>query len=288
MEIDGKTEKVGLIGHPVSHSFSPVMHNAAFEFLKMNYVYTAFDVKPESIREAVQGLSALGFKGVNVTVPHKESVIPFMDSLSDEAKIIGAVNTIKFSDEEIKGYNTDAYGFSAAIEKAFSIKLEGKKIFVIGAGGGAKAVATQSAIDGAKKITVTDISEGKAEQLTNNIRKNISSVQIEAVKTESREMKNAVEDADIIINATPLGMKDKDPIPIDTNLIGKGQKLFDLIYNPKETKLMKEAQMKGCEVSNGLMMLLYQGMKSFEIWTGIRPPEEVMKKKLESRVFGGK
>jgi len=285
MKIDGKTEKVGLLGYPVSHSFSPPMHNAAFSFFKMNYVYTAFNVNPANIKDAVRGLSALGFIGVNVTVPHKEAVIPFIDILSEEARTIGAVNTIKIVDGRYEGYNTDAYGFSAAIKKAFSTKLSGKKIFVIGAGGGAKAVVTRCAVEGAQKVVVTDIAPEKAKDLILHISDNLDDACAQYVKAGSEEMKEALSEANIVVNATPLGMKKDDPLPVDASLFKKGQKVFDLIYNPLKTKLMTEGEKRGCIVSNGLMMLLYQGMKSFEIWTGKKPPEDVMRRELERRVF---
>lgn len=286
MGIDGKTKKVGLIGHPVGHSFSPLMHNAAFEFLKMNYVYVAFDVNPEFVEDSVHGLSALGFRGVNVTVPHKEAVMPFMDILSEEARTIGAVNTINFAGGRFEGHNTDSYGFSAAVEKAFSVNLSGKNIFVIGAGGGARAVVTRCAVEGAAKIVVADLLPGKAGSLAAHVQDNIDGASVESVSIGNGKMKKALSMSDIIVNATPLGMKNDDCIPVDPMLLEKGQKVFDLVYNPRETKLMREAGERGCKVSNGLTMLLYQGMKSFEIWTGIVPPEDVMKNELERKVFG--
>lgn len=272
MKIDAKTKLVALLGHPVGHSFSPLMHNAAFEKLGLNYRYVAFDVKPDNLKEAIAGVRALGLVGVNVTVPHKENVIQYLDAVSSEASFIGAVNTVVNDNGSLKGYNTDGRGFMRSLEEE-GISVEGSKILICGSGGAARAIGYYLS-EKASQVSLFDVVREKAEALSEALSKrgNVACV---------KSVAEALGKADIIINATPLGLKEDDPLPFDLSAVGPDKIVGDLIY--RETPLLKEAASKGCKVFNGLGMLIWQGALAFELWTGEPPPYEIMRKTLESK-----
>lgn len=266
MKISGKTKVVGLFGYPVEHSLSPAMHNAAFEHLNLDYCYVTFSVRPELLEHAVKGIGALNLRGVNVTVPHKEKVIPFLDRVNEEASFIGAVNTILNSDGALVGFNTDGRGFMESLAEA-GIALSGKTVLVIGAGGACRAISYYLS-QKAASLLIFDIDGNKVSGLVGDlsaIRSNVS----RAWNLES------LHGADIVINASPLGMKDNDPPPLNLSLITGKITVCDLIY--KETPLLRAASEKGCKTMNGLGMLLHQGVLAFEIWTGIKPPVKIMR-----------
>lgn len=266
MKISGKTGIVALLGFPVGHSLSPAMHNAAFEHLGLDFCYVAFPVAPELLQDAVRAVRALGLRGVNVTVPHKEKVISFLDEVSEEASFIGAVNTILNSNGVLKGYNTDGRGFMESLSEA-GISAEGKRVLIIGAGGACRAVSYYLS-EAAHTLQIYDIDNDKVEGLVRDltrIRSNVSRL----------GSLDSLDGIDILINATPLGLKDTDPSPVDISLITGNITVCDLIY--KETDLLRTASLKGCRTLNGLGMLLYQGLLAFEIWTGIRPPVDIMR-----------
>jgi len=272
MNISGKTKVTGLFGYPVEHSLSPAMHNAAFEYLKLDYCYVTFSVRPDMLKDAVQAIRALGLKGVNVTVPHKENVIPFLDEISEEASFIGAVNTIKNDDGKLTGYNTDGRGFMQSLSDA-GIDARDKKIIIVGAGGASRAIGYYLCKE-ASEVHLFDVDDKKADSLKEHLNKlkgNVSLADAKSVKN-----KDFFSGIDIIINATPLGLKMDDPMPVDISLIDKSHVVCDLIY--KETPLLREASMIGCKTMDGLGMLLWQGVFAFEVWTGIMPPVDVMKK----------
>ncbi|MDH5202021.1 MAG: shikimate dehydrogenase [Nitrospirota bacterium] len=271
MKLSGKTKITGLFGYPVEHTLSPAMHNAAFDELGIDYCYVAFPVHPDSLKDAVRSIRALNLSGVNITIPHKEKVIPFLDKVDEEASFIGAVNTIVNSQGKLVGYNTDGRGFIQSLSES-GISLEGKIVLVLGAGGASRAISyylCQKAVE----LIVCDIDRGKTENLIQDLKKirdNISSVDT---------IVNA-ERYDIIINATPLGLKNEDPLPLHTSLLNPNQTVCDLIY--KKTQLLQDASQKGCTTLNGLGMLLWQGAFAFELWTGKKPPVDVMRKALFS------
>ncbi|MCL5061794.1 MAG: shikimate dehydrogenase [Nitrospirae bacterium] len=272
MNISGKTKVTGLFGYPVEHSLSPAMHNAAFEYLKLDYCYVTFSVRPDMLKDAVQAIRALGLKGVNVTVPHKENVIPFLDEISEEASFIGAVNTIKNDDGKLTGYNTDGRGFMQSLSDA-GIDARDKKIIIVGAGGASRAIGYYLCKE-ASEVHLFDVDDKKADSLKEHLNKlkgNVSLADAKSVKN-----KDFFSGIDIIINATPLGLKMDDPMPVDISLIDKSHVVCDLIY--KETPLLREASRIGCKTMDGLGMLLWQGVFAFEVWTGIMPPVDVMKK----------
>lgn len=269
MRISGKTRVLGLIGYPVEHSLSPSMHNAAFEHLGLNCCYVTFSVRPELLGDAVRAVRALNLKGVNVTVPHKEKVIPLLDLVDEEASFIGAVNTILNDNGTLKGFNTDGKGFMESLKDA-NIDVKDKKILIIGAGGASRAIGFYLCKE-AKRLGITDIDQEKVQRLVNDLKRLRDNVcHIEKVTD--------LKDIDIVINATPIGLKDTDPSPIDISLLTGDKVVCDLIY--KDTFLLRSARQRGCKTLNGLGMLLYQGVLAFEIWTEMKAPVEVMREAL--------
>ncbi len=276
MNIKGSTNIVGLIGHPVEHSFSPPMHNAAFKALDMDYAYVAFDVDPSNLKSAIEGAKSLNIKGFNVTIPHKIGVMDFLDGIDEVAELIGAVNTIDFKD--MKGYNTDGIGAVKAIEEVTSIK--GKNIVIAGAGGASRAISFYIAKYGADSLTILNRNIDKAQKLARDVSE---SGLIGNVKSDSiNDINSYLDDADILINTTPIGMHpnvDVEPIATADHL-HEDMAVFDAVYNPNETVLLKEAIKAGAKPVYGIKMLLYQGAESFRIWTGENPPVDVMENAL--------
>ena len=284
--ISGKTKVTGLFGYPVEHSFSPAMHNAAFSRLGLDYVYVPFCVKPEELSAAAAGIRGMNLAGVNVTIPHKTAVMKFVDNLAPEAQLIGAVNTIVNRDGRLTGYNTDAPGFVAALSREAGVEPAGKQVTIIGAGGAARAVAIQLALEGVEKVTLSS----PFPQEIISIKKVITSAAAASVAEaawDETAISLAAANSDIIINATPLGMhpNKNDMPPLRFDGIPEGVLVCDLIYNPGETKLLKKAKEQGHPVMNGMGMLLYQGVIAFELWTGREAPVEVMRKALVKAIM---
>ncbi|WP_407416421.1 shikimate dehydrogenase [Methanobrevibacter sp.] len=274
MEIKGSTNIVGLIGHPVEHSFSPPMHNAAFMKLGMDYVYTAFDVNPNNLKEAIDGACALNIKGFNVTIPHKIEVMKYLAEIDEIASLIGAVNTIDFKD--LKGYNTDGIGAIKAIGEVTNVK--NKNIVIAGAGGASRAISFYLAKYGAENITILNRNVDKAQRLALDV---LSSGLIDNVESNSIDSMDLA-NADILINTTPVGMHpnvDDTPIALASDM-HEDLVVFDAVYNPNETGLLKEAIKAGAKPIYGIKMLLYQGAESFEIWTGKKAPIDAMEEAL--------
>lgn len=278
MKIKGSTNIVGLIGHPVEHSFSPPMHNAAFEELGMDYAYVAFDVNPTELASAIEGAKSLNIKGFNVTIPHKIEVMQFLDEIDEVAGLIGAVNTIDFKD--MKGYNTDGIGAVKAIEEVTSIK--NKKVVVAGAGGASRAISFYLAKYGAESITILNRNVEKAQKLAGDV---LNSNLIGEVNSDSiSQINNYLSDCDILVDTTPLGMHphiDDEPIALASDM-HDDLAVFDAVYNPNETVLIKEAIKAGAKPVYGIKMLLYQGAESFKIWTGRDAPVDVMENALKN------
>jgi shikimate dehydrogenase len=285
MEIKGTTRIVGLFGYPVHHTFSPAMHNACFEAMKMDFVYLPFEVRPEDLKEAVGALVPLGLAGVNVTIPHKEKVIPFLDEISPEAELIGSVNTIEVRDRRLKGYNTDAFGFETSLQQGLGIELQSRKIFVMGAGGASRAVCFQAALSGAHELVIADVEHGRAESLCESVAKAFPACRVTTCPVREKEISKALADKDLFVNATPIGMKSDDLPLIQIGWLPPSAQVFDAIYNPEETRLLQEAREAGHKTLNGIGMLAYQGARAFEIFTGQKPPVEVMLKTLQKNLF---
>jgi len=267
----------GLIGNPISHSLSPLMHNAAFAHLKINAQYQLFPLKEEEIENFLRGLQKNNIFGLNVTVPYKEKVVPFLAEISSEAELIGAVNTIKVCGERLRGFNTDGAGFLKHLNDDLKFNPQGKTIAIIGAGGAARAVSVFLGKSLPKIISIYDVDMVKLAALVNQLKIKFQSVEFNAVNSISALK---IEKSDLLVNATPIGMKETDPCLVDGGLIHKDLLVYDLIYNLKETKLLKLAREKGAVTANGLGMLLYQGMLAFETWIGWKAPKEVMQKAL--------
>ncbi|WP_294004647.1 shikimate dehydrogenase [uncultured Methanobrevibacter sp.] len=276
MKIKGSTNIVGLIGHPVEHSFSPPMHNAAFEKLGMDYAYVAFDVDPNNLGSAIEGAKSLNIKGFNVTIPHKIEVMQFLDEIDEVAGLIGAVNTIDF--KNMKGYNTDGIGAVRAIEEVISIK--DKNVVIAGAGGASRAISFYLAKYGADSITILNRNVDRAISLAGDV---LDSGLIVDVQADSMsEINNYLSDADILVDTTPMGMHphvDDEPIARAEDM-HEDLVVFDAVYNPNETVLIKEAIKAGAKPVYGIKMLLYQGAESFKIWTGVDAPVDEMEKAL--------
>jgi len=269
IQISGRTKITGLFGYPVEHTLSPAMHNAAFTELGLDYCYVPFLVHPDYLEYAVKAIKSLNLIGVNVTVPHKEKVMPFLDEINEEASFIGAVNTIVNSGGKLTGYNTDGRGFMQSLLEG-GISIEGKDILIIGAGGASKAISYYLS-QKAKTLYLYDIDKYKAEKLVQDLNKIFNNVYI-------IENISSIDRFHIIINATPLGLKKEDPLPFDTTLLRTEQTVCDVIY--KKTRLLEEASKKGCVTIDGLGMLLWQGVFAFDLWTGKKPQVEVMRNAL--------
>ena len=281
MKIEGTTKIVGVFGYPIKHSASPAMHNVAFKALGLDYIYLPFEVRPQELGGAAQALISLNIVGVNVTIPHKETICPYLHGVSREAELIGAVNTIVVKADKLIGYNTDGQGFIASLREDGEGEVKGKTLLVLGAGGAARAVITQAALEGARKILVTDKIAEKAEKVAQTIEKNIPSSAARVISQE--EIKSALREADFLINATPVGMNPYDPLVINPDWLLPHLLVFDLVYNLGETRLMKAARERGCRVVGGLGMLAHQGAISFQLWTGRKAPLKVLRKALEER-----
>ena len=278
MKIKGSTNIVGLIGHPVEHSFSPPMHNAAFDALNMDYAYVAFDVNPNDLKSAIEGAESLNIKGFNVTIPHKVDVMQYLDDLDEVARLIGAVNTIDF--KNLKGYNTDGIGAVKAIEEVTSIK--NKNVVVAGAGGASRAISFYIAKYGAESLTILNRNEAKAESLASDV--SDSGLIGEVASDSINAIGNYMESADVLIDTTPLGMHpniNDEPI-VKADMMDEDLVVFDAVYNPNETVLIKEAIKANAKPVYGIKMLLYQGAESFKIWTGKTAPVDVMEKALRN------
>ncbi|KUK11050.1 MAG: Shikimate dehydrogenase [Clostridia bacterium 41_269] len=283
--ITSSTRAIGLIGHPIEHSLSPIMQNAAINHCGLDFCYLAFNVLPENLEEAVKGMLSLGFVGFNVTIPYKEAVIKYIDELDENACLIGAVNTVVIKDGKTYGYNTDGKGFLESLKKD-GVLYKGKKILIIGAGGAAKAVATALAVEGALKITIANRNLKRAWELAEHIKK-IGTESFAVGLNSDEVLRFELRQADIIVNATPVGMyPNTNMIPIsDMSCINPEAVVCDLIYNPIQTLFLKTAREMGCKVIDGSGMLLYQGVEAFRLFTGIKPPVEVMYRALHDELW---
>jgi shikimate dehydrogenase len=269
MQIDGKTRIYGIMGKPVSHSLSPAMHNAAFQEIALNNVYVAFEV--EDVPRALDGFRTLGVRGVSVTIPHKQAVIPHLDAIDPVAEKIGAVNTLMISDQHIEGFNTDWIGAMQALE-AIS-EVSGKTVLVIGAGGSARAVGFGLREKGAK-ILLTNRTQSKGQALARELDGEFISL---ADVAEAQ--------ADAMINTTSVGMTPHDEdIPVPAAALENITAVMDIVYSPVQTRLLREAKQAGCKTVDGRYMLLYQGVAQFERWTGEKAPVDVMRTTLFSRL----
>lgn len=281
--ISGKTQLIGLIGWPVSHSLSPAMHNAAAGALGLDWAYVPLPVHPDRLPDALRGLPALGFRGVNVTVPYKEAAISYLHAVYPIAQTIGAVNTINNSDGLLTGFNTDWSGFLADLE-TYNFVLDGRDCLVLGAGGAARAVVYGLANAGAR-ITVAARKSQQAEALAARMAESPGHARIRVVAFDHAAEAATDYYRPLIVNTTPLGMAGSrvadSPWPDGAPFPDKAF-VYDLVYNPDRTRLLEQAAAAGCRTANGLGMLVEQAAESFEIWTGRRPDRAVMRQAAEA------
>jgi len=287
MNLSGHTKPFAVLGHPIGHTLSPVMHNAAINALNMDAIYLAFDVDPKRLIEILHSMAFMGFRGVNLTVPLKEVAFKGLNQLDISAKRLGSVNTVEFlPNGTLKGHSTDGKGFLIAIKEAFNTSIKGKSIFVLGSGGAGRAVAITCAVEKAAEITVTDLDVKRAKQVAREIAKLAPTTRVRWLPADRDVWSAECRKADLVIQATPIGMKKDDKSLLPPSAFRKGQMAFDLIYMYPETTFIKAARKGGAQAVNGLGMLLHQGAISFSIWTGVNPPVKIMRRALENRVYG--
>lgn len=276
------TQVIGLIGHPVKQSYSPFIHNIAINLKNIDYIYLPFDIPSQNLKSALSAMTALSFKGLNVTIPHKETAIPFMNNLSEEVKIIGSLNTIVNDQGKLVGYNTDVFGIVETLQPFYN-EISGSQVVLVGAGGSARAVIYALIRHfKPKRIYIINRNERRAETLKEYFSEKMK---FSAIKTKELLPPSAYEimkDSKLIINATPVGMapNENDSITTSRDIFSESQIIFDLVYNPQNTLLLKTAAISRAKTLNGLAMLINQAAKSFELWTGIDFPREDVQKSL--------
>lgn len=285
-DISARTTLFAVFGHPIGHTLSPVMHNSAIQALGMDALYLAFDVPPDELMETLRRLGKLGFRGINLTVPLKEVAFRGVDSLAESARLTGSVNTIEFlADGTLKGHSTDGDGFLQAIKEAFGARVANQRIFLLGCGGAGRAVAITCAGNQAQEIVLADIDADRIQKLRQELQTINPELEVRAAGTETDDWVEASRAADLVIQASPVGMKVEDPSPLPAEAFRSGQMVFDMIYMYPETAVMRAAAPSGARTVNGLGMLLHQGAKSFEIWTGNKAHVEAMRQALEQAVY---
>jgi shikimate dehydrogenase len=281
MNVSGNTKICGIIGHPIEHTLSPAMHNAAFRELDLDHIYIAFDVESKNLRESISGIRSLGIHGLNVTIPHKEDVIKYLDEIDPEAEKIGSVNTIVNRDSRLVGHNTDGAGAIKAL-KDNKVELKEKRVLLLGAGGSAKSIAfTLSKF--VKKIMILNRTEVRAEKLADNL-KLMFDIEIAWDHLSQKTVRQNLIDTDILINATSVGMNPKSESLVKSEWLTSRICIFDVVYNPNGTKLIQNANRIGAKAIDGIDMLVYQGAMAFKIWTGREPPIDVMKEAIKKEI----
>lgn len=273
----------GLIGYPIKHSLSPAMHNAAFKKLKLNAVYMLFEKSNAEFPHALKQLRLMDVAGFNVTIPYKEEIIPYLDTIDAQAAKIGAVNTVVNHKGTLIGYNTDALGFIHSLRNDLKFQPKGRNIFIVGAGGAGRAIGFALGKEKAETITFYDIHSPRAEKLAKALGCAFPLCSVASVATPTRGDLSA---SSLVVNASNCGMKPDDPLPIDPKLLPKGGVVYDIIYNPSPTKLIKAVKARGISGVNGLGMLLCQGALAFEIWTKRKAPVAAMRKALLKELHG--
>ena len=292
LNITGQTRIIGVIGYPVSHSRSPQMHNAAIADLGLNFVYLPFNVKPQDLEDAIKGFKAQQLVGVNVTIPHKQVVIPMVDQLSTQADLIGAVNTLIFEEDQIYGHNTDAEGFIQAMEETLNlsqIELPSQdiKVVVLGAGGAARAIIVALALNGATEIIIANRTRARAKHLIRDLGckfsglERMSQVQFKFAEINSEELANHISTSHLLVNTTSVGMIASNEIDLfNLDALSVRTVVYDIVYTPPVTALMKAAQIRGCPTIGGIGMLVHQGSIAFQKWTNVVPNVSIMRQAL--------
>lgn len=279
-----RTQVFAVLGHPITHTLSPVMHNAAFEELGLDAVYLAFDVVPEDVGSILVSMQQMNFGGVNLTVPLKEKVQSVLGRVDPVAEAVGAVNTVVFSDDGMVGHNTDGEGFVRAAAE-LDVVLGGTRVVILGSGGAARAAALYSARAGAADVTLVARNRDAAAALVSELGARHPEVLIRSV-TEPGDQVSAVTQGEFVVQSTPVGLKEGDPPVIGADAFHEGQAVLDMIYHVAATSTMKAAQSAGARVANGLGMLLHQGALACTLWTGRDAPVPIMRAALEKEVYG--
>ena len=280
MQITGKTKIVGVIGDPVEHSRSPQMHNAAIAELGLDYVYVPFRIKPDALPAAIEGFKAINAAGLNVTLPHKQAVIPLLDEISREVELIGAVNTLIFEDGRIKGDNTDGSGFLEGMRETGFELPQGESALVIGAGGSARAVIVALSSIGLETIFIANRTLSKAAKLAEDLSEAIDT-SIYGIGLDDPQLADIVHSAALVVNTASVGMDISEPPLINAEWLRPQTAVYDIVYTPPETRLLLAAAERGCHTIQGLGMLVHQGAIAFEKWTGVAPPVKTMKRALQ-------
>lgn len=270
---------LGIIGYPLGHTMSPIIQQAAIDYYGLPLRYEVWETPPEELPTVVQRLRRPDYLGMNVTVPHKVAVIPLLDRLERRARRIGAINTVLNQNGRLTGYNTDAEGFQRALEDEAHFDIGGKRVVVLGAGGAARAVGIVLAEAKAEQALFINRSPERAQSLVHSLRRMRSNTLFNTAPWELAELERAMEGCDLLVNSTSVGMKHtptEGQSPVPASMMGPAMLVFDLVYNPGETALLKEAKAAGARTLQGLSMLVYQGVAAFEIWTGREAPRGLM------------
>lgn len=285
MQIDGHTRMAAVVARPIRHSISPFIHNYAFDASGINGVYVAWDIPEEDLEESVQNVRRYDMFGINISMPYKQVVIPFLDELNQAAQLIGAVNTVVNRQGQLIGYNTDGYGFFKALEKDDGFTVKDKIMTILGGGGAATSLIVQAALNGAKKINIfnqtqfLEETEAKAEKYAA-----ATGVELEVFPVEDQALiQEKILESDLLVNATSVGMDGQSMVIANNTVLPAGLRVADVIYQPFETPFLSYARSKGLKASNGLGMLLYQAAKAFELWTDQSMPTDQIWQELEKR-----
>jgi shikimate dehydrogenase len=283
--IDASTRYCAVLGQPIKHSASPAMQNAGIAALQLNWRYLAFEVNPAELGAVITGAKHLGFVGLNLTVPHKLLAVSLVDELDESARRWGAVNTIRFEPDATgkviaRGFNTDADAITRSLREDLQIELKGTRVLLLGAGGAGRTAALKLAAEGVAELFLVNRTQAKAEAIAAEIRTQFPVVRVLTNYPTS--------DVDLVLNATSLGLKADDALPFDEHKFSlqQARAAYDMIYRPAETPFLKAAKAQGCPTANGLGMLLYQGAKALEIWSGQSAPIAVMRAALEKNIYG--
>lgn len=280
LTITGKTKILGIIGSPIDHSLSPLMQNQALGAMGLDFVYVPFAVYPEALASAIEGLRSLNVVGFNVTIPHKTSVIAYLDDLSPEAALVGAVNTVKREGDRLIGYNTDCSGFLISLSRDLGFSPVGSRILVIGSGGAARAAVAGVCREGATSVTIANRSKMRAEQLVGDFSSAFPDVTFISAALDVLSSAEVLEDVDLVVNTTSVGMNGTSFDMFELSLLQTHACIYDMVYVPARTPLLVEAARCGLRTANGIGMLAGQGEAAFNIWTGVRPPAGMMMKAL--------
>ncbi|MFH0812853.1 MAG: shikimate dehydrogenase [Pseudomonadota bacterium] len=285
-QINAKTKVCILIGDPVEHSFSPLIHNAGFQELGVNFVYVAFQVKSKDIGNAIKGIKALNIRGASITLPHKVTAIEYMDRLDPVARKIGSINTIVNENGELKGFSSDGMGALKALHD-HKVELDGKNVLILGSGGVARAIAFTLVMNTRlNRLSVLGIIKDEIEALVNNLQ-TVTETEVQGTVMEENILQKSMLSSHILINCTPRGMYPKaEESPVPRDFLRKELLVFDVVYNPPKTKLLQDAQSLGCDTISGIEMFINQAVLQFELWTGVKAPEAVMKKVILDHLSG--